>query len=178
MESPETPEANTGAQTAGLATDKVGQHMTRTVTTVDASTSLAEVARILATRRISGAVVIARGKAIGVISERDIVRAVATDSVRWAQHRVGAAMSQPAELIDTDTTMVEAVETFIEHRVRRLPVVTEEGELVGVLTQTDFLRAMHQALRKQVADHEAVTPTAQDVSPSLHAADSAGPESG
>jgi CBS domain-containing protein len=141
------------ARAAAIAADHVTKHMTRSVVTVEATTSLGELARILATRRISGAVVMAKGKAVGVVSERDVVRAAAMDGVRWSEQRVGSVMSKPVRFIEPEKTVGDAIEQLVRHRIRRLPVVSEDGEILGVLTQTDLLHALHKDLQQQaVAD--------------------------
>ena len=131
-------------RTTALATERVAKHMTQSVATVKLTTTLVDVARLLATRRISGAVVTARGRPVGIISERDIVRAVATDTECWAKRRVGSVMSQPVHMIGPESTVREAIDMLVRHRIRRLAVVvTEEGGVAGVVTQTDLLRAVH-----------------------------------
>ena len=139
-----------------VATEHVAKHMTRSVATVDPTTMLGDVARLLATRRISGAVVTARGRPVGIISERDIVRAVATDTRSWAEHTVGSVMSQPVHMIGPESTVREAIDMLVRHRIRRLAVVvTEEGGVAGVVTQTDLLRAVHTDFQVQAPEQQA-----------------------
>lgn len=139
-------------RTADVMAHAVARHMTRAVVTVEASSSLGAAARLLATRRISGAVVVAHGRPIGVVTERDVVRAVATDRDRWSVHCVGATMSRPVKVIAATTTMAEAITMLVQERIRRLPVVSLTGHLVGILTHTDIVRAVHQALCEQATE--------------------------
>ncbi|GGV32038.1 CBS domain-containing protein [Streptomyces spectabilis] len=142
---------------------KVGSVMTRDVVTAGYGTPFKEVARLLASHRISGLPVVdADGQVIGVLSETDLMirQAEAEDpyapapAVRWHKllpgarraaakahaRMAGQLMSQPARTVHADDTIVEAARTMARHRVERLPVVDDEERLVGIVTRRDLLQ--------------------------------------
>ena len=90
---------------------------------------------------------------VGVISERDILRApgvltpvdgLAVDARALLRVlRVGDAMSSPAITIAADAPVAEAAGLLLRHRVGCLPVLAD-GSLAGILTTSDLLRAMAQ----------------------------------
>lgn len=105
--------------------------------TAPPETPIREIAAIMVRRRI-GLVVLTRSEElVGVISERDIVRAVAQD----------IDMARPAETIatrhvvtiDAEADIKEAVALFRRHNIRHL-VVVNKGQIYGVLSIRDLVR--------------------------------------
>jgi CBS domain-containing protein len=84
-------------------------------------------------------------KAIGIVTERDLVRRVLTMEGHAADLRVKNIMSSPLIVVNSSATIEEAAGTMERNRVRRLPVVDENG-LVGVVTVSDLARALAKEL--------------------------------
>jgi len=80
----------------------------------------------------------ARGTLVGILSERDVVRAFARDGARLADMHVRDLMTQEVVTCATDTTMVEAEKIMNKHRVRHLPVA-DGLKLVGMLSIRDVM---------------------------------------
>ncbi|MBT8136691.1 MAG: diguanylate cyclase [Gammaproteobacteria bacterium] len=146
----------------------VERWMSRDPECVGPDTALEEVASLMGIRRHSCIVVTEGHKAIGLISERDLVRELARAlGGKSAEATAGAAMSQPVICIAGHETVDAAVKLMTDHRIRRLVVTDEEDEIVGVLTQSDLMRAnisradMHRrTLEAQVATRTAELETA------------------
>lgn len=140
---------------------KVDDLMTRDVVAVRADTSLKEVARLLAERRVSGAPVVdEEGRVLGVVSEADILareRGAGRerfDLLAWlsewngetandklAALTAGEAMSTPAVTIRAGESLTKAAAYLVDRGVNRLPVVGDDGRLVGILSRADLVRA-------------------------------------
>jgi CBS domain-containing protein len=131
--------------------------MTEGVLSVTPGVSLREAATVLVEHCVSGLPVVDEmGEVVGVLSETDIVMKASggmehSGYLAWffdsdltgekvAAETVGQAMSSPAVTITPDRTVHEAARLMIEERVNRLPVV-RDGELVGILTRSDIVRA-------------------------------------
>jgi CBS domain-containing protein len=136
--------------------------MTRSVLTVQPSTPLKDVARMLIDNRISGLPVVdADGVVVGVVSEADFL--VKEQGAEAISHRplamvlghfsrsraelakvvaasAGQAMTSPAITIEPDRPVSEAARTMTASRVNRLPVV-DRGRLVGIVTRSDLVQA-------------------------------------
>lgn len=134
--------------------------MTSDVVTVRPDTSLKDVAAVLTERRISGVPVVDdSGKVVGVVSEGDILfkergPSERTGVLAWfanpydveEQLKLGArtaaeAMTAPAKTIAPWRLVSSAAAEMLDEGVNRLPVVDEEGRLVGIVTRADLVRA-------------------------------------
>lgn len=136
---------------------KVIDVMTTSVTTATAETSLKEAARIMIKLGISGLPVVDdSGKVVGIITEADFVDAEADRS--WGRRRrlldalfgerrpseavdVGDAMSRNPICIDRESDLTEAARKMTERGIKRLPVVTPDGMLEGIVSRADVMSA-------------------------------------
>jgi CBS domain-containing protein len=117
--------------------------MTKKVIRVAPDCPVAEVLNKLQAYRISCVVVCEDDVPIGLISERDIV-GFAFKHVSGKGTPARSAkdlMSSSLVTVRTFDSVDEAFELVEEHHIRHLPVVDADGRLVGLLTQTDLLRA-------------------------------------
>jgi len=120
--------------------------MTPVIITLDAEASLGEAMRLMVEKDI-GSVVVTRGKEmVGIITERDVVKKICIDH-ECALMKVGNVMSSPLVTIDGGATLGEAAEKMAEKRIRRL-LVTDEGEIAGLVTERDILKATLDVFKK------------------------------
>jgi diguanylate cyclase (GGDEF)-like protein len=117
--------------------------MQRNPVTVRATCSVEEAAREMASRRYSSLLVVNEaGSIVGIVTERDAVRAIATSGgTPLAQRPVQDIMSSPVRSVVASTPLKDAIAELQNARIRRLLVVDEAGRNVGLVTQTDLLRA-------------------------------------
>ena len=111
------------------------------VITVTPDTPIAEAASILAERRIGGLVVSADGEAAdGILSERDIVRALAVRGASCLTETVSEMMTRNPVCCVRQDTSDAVLARMTDGRFRHMPVV-EEGKLVGIVTIGDVVKA-------------------------------------
>ena len=130
----------------------------RDVVTTDDKTTLSEAARLLARRRIGAVVVMDGGGNIsGILSERDIVRAIADHSVAALGQNVGRHMTRDVSTCSEFDTVDELMETMTHGRFRHMPVV-EDGRLSGIVSIGDVVKTCieettreAQSLREYIA---------------------------
>ncbi len=116
------------------------------VITVAPDSSVEDAARILAERRIGGVVVSSDGKAPeGILSERDIVRSLAVRGTRCLQESVGEMMTRNPVCCTRQDKADDVLMRMTEGRFRHMPVV-ENGELVGIVTIGDVVKARLEEL--------------------------------
>ncbi len=117
--------------------------MTRKVVSVEPDASILDVLNKLRAYRISCVVVCQDEVPIGMISERDIISIAYNLVAGHDEERKHASdlMSPNLTTIQLSDSFEHAIEIAEEERIRHLPVVDDDGRLVGLLTQTDLLRA-------------------------------------
>ncbi len=112
----------------------------REVVSVSGTATLAEAARVLALRHI-GAVVVQDGQdaVAGILSERDIVTAIAARSVQALADTVAAHMTRRVTTCRERDSAEDIMEVMTRKRFRHVPVV-EDDELVGIISIGDVVK--------------------------------------
>ncbi|WP_020140584.1 CBS domain-containing protein [Streptomyces sp. 351MFTsu5.1] len=134
----------------------VSDVMTRTVTAVGRGTTFKETVRIMQDRKISALPVLGGdGRVVGVVSEADLLPKEEfrdSDPDRYTQLRrltdlakaggvtAEELMTAPALTARPGATLAEAARTMARAKVKRLPVVDEQGLLKGIVSRSDLLR--------------------------------------
>ena len=112
--------------------------MTANPRTVQPSTPVAEAARLMSSEDIGALPIVEGDRLTGMITDRDItIRAVAQGKDPQST-TVGEIASRDVVTIDPQQTLDEAARLMAQHQLRRLPVVEEDGRLVGILAQADI----------------------------------------
>ena len=144
---------------------RVNELMSDTVVTVTPETPLKDVAELLLERGISGAPVCDdEGVVVGVVSEADIVSkergrperpngllgwmlksTLAPEDLKALARTAGEAMTAPAITIAPYRSVTFAAKLMLEEQVNRLPVVNGKGQLVGLISRADLVRAFARA---------------------------------
>jgi CBS domain-containing protein len=116
--------------------------ITRKVVSIDPECPALEVVSKLHAYRISCLVVCDQDVPVGIITEQDIVGFTYRHLAGEVDSSLPAKefMSSPIFTVPFSCSVDDAILFAHEHRVRHLPVVNDEGELVGLLTQTDLLQ--------------------------------------
>ena len=110
------------------------------VYSVAESASLKEAAELLDARKVGAMVILNEGGAlIGVISERDIVRAVARGGPAALKQQVSESMTRQVVTAKPRETIEIAMDRMTDRRIRHLPVV-EGGRLLGVVSIGDLVK--------------------------------------
>jgi acetoin utilization protein AcuB len=129
---------------------RVRELMTAKPITVDPETPMLEARQRMVAERIRHLVVVENARVVGIVTDRDIrlnLPSPATSLSVWeinyllAQLTVGGVMSRAVIVVDSDRPIAEAARIMMDHKIGALPVV-DEGRLVGIITESDFVRAM------------------------------------
>lgn len=116
--------------------------MTGAVVSVAPEDTLGEAAERMAEDGVGSAVVLDSGRLIGILTERDLLRAVA-GRVHTSEARVREWMTVDPITATEETSADEAMRTMLEQGFRHLPVV-EEGRTIGVVSLRELMRAAMQ----------------------------------
>jgi CBS domain-containing protein len=114
--------------------------MTSNPCTIDAEKSVAYAAKMLRDEDVGLAPIVEGDKLIGMLTDRDIAIRVVAEGRDPGQVKVRDVASKQVVTIDPQQDLDEALRIMAKHQVRRLPVVEEDGQLVGVVAQADIAR--------------------------------------
>ncbi len=111
--------------------------MSRTLLTVDATATLTEAAAQMDARRVGAALVLNGERLSGILTERDILRAVATGQIEGT--KVGGWMTHDPETVGPDERPGHAAAIMLHGGFRHLPVL-EDGTPIGIVSIRDLMR--------------------------------------
>jgi CBS domain-containing protein len=135
------------AEIAGIEPgDAVGALMSTPVACVEPNVSLIELATTLEAEAVGAVPVMSGDHLDGVVSERDIVRALSAGGEPtdvWA----GDVMADEPVYVDPDEPIITVAERMLDEGVRHVPVVSD-GHVVGVVSVRDALRVLADAWRR------------------------------
>lgn len=141
-------------------TNRVGDVMTRNVVSLRKHAQFKDILHVMRERKFSAFPVLdASDKVVGVVSEDDLLvkegyrsgEPVAGFLMRHADKAKAAGltaaelMTRPAITIDPEATVAEAARTMHAKHVKRLPVVNDDGRLVGIVSRIDLLGVYDRA---------------------------------
>jgi CBS domain-containing protein len=111
------------------------------VVSVTPETKITEVVRVLAEKRIGAVLVIdSQEKLVGILSERDIVRTLASHAADIFSMTASQLMTHSPTVTKPEASVVDAMEIMTEGRFRHLPVMSN-GKLVGLVSIGDVVKA-------------------------------------
>ena len=114
--------------------------MTSNPCSIDAEKSVAYAAKMMREEDVGLAPIVEGDKLIGMLTDRDIAIRVVAEGRNPEQVKVADVASKQVVTIDPQQDLDEALRIMAKHQVRRLPVVEEDGKLVGVVAQADIAR--------------------------------------
>ena len=112
----------------------------RDVVTIEPGASLAEATRLLAQKRIGAALILgADGRLAGIISERDIVRALAARGAGALNEPVSQSMTRKVETCSEGEAVSNIMERMTHGKFRHMPVA-DQGRVVGIVSIGDIVK--------------------------------------
>jgi CBS domain-containing protein len=112
----------------------------RDVVTIEPGASLDNAAKLLAGRRIGAVVVIgAEQHVVGILSERDIVRAISERGTGAMQEQVSQVMTRKVATCTMEETIHSIMERMTQGKFRHVPVI-EQGRLAGIVSIGDVVK--------------------------------------
>jgi CBS domain-containing protein len=128
----------------------IGQVATKPVVSTTPNAPLAEVAKLLTQRHVGAIVVVKRPadrvEAVGIITDRDIVKAVSGRAADLYTLSAEEVMSRDVLEINESDSLAEGIRRMRARGVRRAPVIDSSGALVGVVSVDDLLYELTREL--------------------------------
>jgi CBS domain-containing protein len=114
--------------------------MTSNPRSIEPSTPVQEVAKLMRDEDVGPIPIVENGTVTGIVTDRDIVLNVVAEGSDPSSTPVSQIASRDLVTIDPEQSLDEALRLMAQHQVRRLPVVEEDGKLVGIVAQADVAR--------------------------------------
>ena len=128
---------------------RVGDVCKKPVVTVTAGVPIVEVAKLMRSRHVGSVVVVDSGgtlKPVGIVTDRDLVIEVLAAGVDPLTMNAGDIMTGAPVVVPAGQDVMWALKTMRDRGIRRLPVVDEQGLLVGILALDDMMQLLGGAL--------------------------------
>jgi CBS domain-containing protein len=123
----------------------IQEAMTASPTSIESGTTVREAARTMASEDVGSLPIVDDGRLVGVVTDRDLAIRVLAEG-KGEETTVGEISSQDVVTVDPLQSLEEAARLMAKHQLRRLPVVEEDGKLVGILAQADLAKLGHDSL--------------------------------
>ena len=125
---------------------KVEDAMTEDVVTIDADVSVKKAVDLMNKHEIGCLIVTRNAKAVGIVTERDMLSRVLGMARNPEKTKVSEIMTSPLVVADPGMDLEEAARLMFKMKVKKLPVVSE-GNLLGLVTLTDIARFQPQIIK-------------------------------
>jgi CBS domain-containing protein len=119
---------------------QIRELMTVRPRTVKQGDSVVDAAKLMKGEDTGIAPIVDGERLVGVVTDRDIAIRVVAEGRDPQQTKVEEIASQNLVTVDPQQELDEALRLMAQHQVRRLPVVEEDGKLVGIVAQADVAR--------------------------------------
>ena len=119
--------------------------MSTEIMSVTEGSTVEEVLKLLVNSKITGLPVVDRkGKMVGVYSDLDIIQHISVaKKIGPKAFKEPIRFSKKIQSVSLDTPLSEVMALFVESRFRRLPVLTKDGKLAGIITRRDLLKLFY-----------------------------------
>jgi CBS domain-containing protein len=115
----------------------IREAMTSNPCSIDADKSVAYAAKMMRDEDVGIAPIVEGDRLVGVLTDRDVAVRVVAEGLDPEKVKVSEVASRDVVTLDPQQDLDEALRLMARHQVRRLPVVEEDGRLVGVVAQAD-----------------------------------------
>ena len=131
----------------------VNDWMTRQVITISPDVTLPEADRLMTEKKIRRLPVVQNGRLIGIVTRGDVRGAQASEATSlsiWelnyllARLKIEDIMTREPQVISPQATIKEASKLMHDEKISGLPVVDEEGRILGIITESDIFRMVVQ----------------------------------
>lgn len=133
---------------------RVGDCMRKGIIALNHDKTVYDAANVMAEAEVGSVIVIKDNKAVGIVTERDIVRKVVAKKRDPKKTKLEDVMSHPLRVIRIDAPIRDAAIAMKKYNIKKLPVMVKR-KIVGMITETDVLRA-YPSLVDLLVEHEII----------------------
>jgi len=115
--------------------------MVKNVITVNPNVTVKQAAKLMNQHDIGCLIVVGKGKVVGIVTERDILRKIVETSKHPEKTKVSEIMSTKLLVAAPNMDVVDATKMMLQRKIKKLPIVTNK-KLVGLVSLTDIARTV------------------------------------
>jgi CBS domain-containing protein len=130
----------------------VREVMTSKLCSIDTDKTVAYAAKMMRDEDVGIAPIVEGDRLVGVLTDRDVAVRVVAEGRDPEQVKATEVASRDLVTLDPQQDLEEALRLMGRHQVRRLPVVEEDGRLVGILAQADVAKKADEARTGEVVE--------------------------
>ena len=120
--------------------------MIRKVITTTKDSTVEEAVKLMNEHEIGCLIVTEKNKAVGILTERDLLKRILAKSENLKRTKVGEVMSAPLVSVEPGVQIGDASKLMFEKNIKKMPII-RKGELLGLVTLTDILRIQPQLIK-------------------------------
>ncbi|MDH5430729.1 MAG: CBS domain-containing protein [Nitrosopumilus sp.] len=128
----------------------IGDVMTKSVISVDATLTINETAKMMEDGKVGAVIVMENNIPVGIVTDRDFSIKVAAHAYQITEP-VKQIMSSPLFSINSDEPVRDAADLMHERKIRKLPVI-DNGKVVGIITATDIVNLLAVSVEEDMRD--------------------------
>lgn len=117
---------------------------------VEPDASVLQAVEVMAEEGVGGVAIVEGGRLRGIFTERDVMLRVVLKSRRPQDTKISEVMTSPVETATEETTAEEALTHMLDRHLRHLPIVGENGQLLGMLSIRNLLEHMVEDLSREL----------------------------
>lgn len=125
---------------------KIASIAIRDVISIDKGASVLDVAKLMRENHVGDVVIVEMSEKgdvpIGIITDRDIVIEVIAEEIGLEDISVGDAMSYQLASVHENASLEDTIKVMRDEKVRRVPLVNDDGCLVGIVSADDVFRVL------------------------------------
>ncbi|ABP94416.1 MULTISPECIES: CBS domain-containing protein [Metallosphaera] len=118
----------------------VKDYMKTEVISVEKGATLRQITKIMTEKNVGSVIITENGKPIGIVTERDVVRAIGKD--HKLDDKVDDIMTVSLITVREDSPITGALSLMRTYNIRHLPVISEDGKLTGIISIRDVAKAL------------------------------------
>lgn len=122
----------------------VADAMTPKPVIADENKKVRDCARLMLTKKVGSLVIVAKKKLVGILTEKDIIQKVVAKDKISGRLRAKDIMTKKVLTIGPNADLLDTIKFMEENKVRRLPVIAKDKELLGLVTIKDLLKIQPQ----------------------------------
>jgi len=119
----------------------VEEFMRKDVETKGVTATVSSAVKAMTKKRIGSVLVVSDSEVLGIVTSTDVLYKVIAKDKDPKKTKLSEIMSTPIHAIGPGNTLKEAADMMTRHRIKKLPVINKDGELIGMIAASDILAA-------------------------------------